>query len=170
MIIIGFSFLITGVVILIGLSTFFFLGNQWFGSNNWFNFNIPDFWPDISGFFSDPAMATVLIICLIVLIGIPVIALIVGGIKLIFNVRSHHRALNITALTAWILALIVLITMLVAEADDFFSRESNSYTTSLNKASYPVLTISLYNNYDYEELNMYSFLIMSFITPVTQAN
>jgi len=47
------------------------------------------------------------------------LGLIYGGIKLIFNIKSRSRFLRATALTAWILALIFLVSLLFMEGENF---------------------------------------------------
>lgn len=125
--IIGFAFLIAGIILLLGLGTAFFARFHWFHHIEWPHIYLPN----LSDFFADPTTASIVGVCLVILIAIPVISLIVGGIKLLLNIRGHSRLLNATALTAWILALIVLVVMVITEGETFAFRTSSSKTSNL---------------------------------------
>lgn len=154
--IIGFAFLMAGIAIMLGVGAVIFAKKAIFIDGNRFDL------PDIAGLFNDPAVATIIIICLIVLIAIPIIALIVGGIKLIFNIRSRNRALTITAVTAWFLALIIFGVMLLSENDKIIPRVTNSNTVDLSPVKSSKLYISVDENVGFRDLTTYSIFNYNF--------
>lgn len=153
---VGLALLLAGVGLMIGVGTLLFAKHAIFGGNYWFDrFD----WqvPDITGLFSDPMTITVVLICLIFLIGIPIIALIIGGIKLLFNLRSHNRVMAITGFTAWILALIILVVVMLADNDKLVPRVTNSDTKFFEPIRSKKLVVSLDNNAESDEIVTYTF-------------
>ncbi|MBN2612781.1 MAG: PspC domain-containing protein [Bacteroidales bacterium] len=120
--IIGIAFLITGILLLAGIVTFTFTRHQWFHRFDWPQVYLPD----LTNFFSDPNTLTIVIVCIIVLIAIPVISLIIWGIKLMTNVRGSNRVLQATTVTIWVIALFVLITLVFTEGNTFAFQASST--------------------------------------------
>ncbi len=124
---IGIALLVTGLALLLGFGTAIFTHFYWFRNVDWPHVYLPN----LNDFFTDPSTASIVGICLIVLIAIPIISLMVGGIKLLLNIRSRNHFLRATALTAWILALIIFIAMLITEGEPFVFQASDTQTSDL---------------------------------------
>ena len=120
--IIGFFFLIAGLILLAGFGTLFFARHQWLQHLDWPQIYLPD----LSDFFTDPTTMVIVGICLLILIAIPVISLIIWGIKLLTNVRGSNRILQASAVTIWVIALIVLIAIAFTESNAFAFQASSS--------------------------------------------
>jgi phage shock protein PspC (stress-responsive transcriptional regulator) len=105
--IIGISFVLAGVAILVAIIGSLIAGHTWF---------INDFW-DISGFsipevmavFMDETVAIIALIALTALIAIPVLGLIYAGVKLLFPFRANDRAIGLSGLGIWVGALVLLL-------------------------------------------------------------
>lgn len=152
---IGIVFLIAGILLLAGVGTALFSRFHWFGPFNWHLPNI--FIPDISDFFVNPATASVVAACLIILIAIPVISLIVWGIKLLLNVRGSNKVLQAMAVTVWVIALIVLIALVFTEGEAFAFEASGSSTEVIDPSGSSTLYLELKDRTDYMEgITIYS--------------
>jgi len=120
--IIGIAFAIAGIVLLIGLITTLVAGGSFFDWNLHF-FPLREYVFPMMHSFSLFGIALSLVIL------IPVVAILVGLIKLIFNVRSHNSILTAFAWTFWVLALVFVIAS-IASDEKFISY---SYKYSENK-------------------------------------
>jgi phage shock protein PspC (stress-responsive transcriptional regulator) len=111
LIIIGIAFVIAGITALTGI-----------GSLVFFRYNLfaPHFWPIIHGipfteFFhnlSDPGTFTLFGFALFMVIAIPIVALVYGGIKLIFRFKANDKAVGLAGLVLWLLSLICIATII----------------------------------------------------------
>ena len=117
--IVAFSLLIAGIAIVAALVTISFGGHSWFidpdlGLNG-YTLN------ELVGLFVSPGTATLAMIALIILVLVPVIALIMGLFRMIFNFRFHTRAVGWSAFGIWVIALVLLIALGTREAVRFAS-------------------------------------------------
>jgi len=115
--IIGFAFLIAGVSLLVLIIGTLISGNLWFHDFGW-NFNGFSM-NEIVNLFLDETVGLIAIICVIILIAIPVLSLIYGGVKLLFNFRANDRAVALSSTITWVVALIALAAITVSEASRF---------------------------------------------------
>ncbi|UCH14357.1 MAG: PspC domain-containing protein [Bacteroidales bacterium] len=151
--IIGIAFIIAGFILIVGLGISFFTRFNWFDTIHWPQINFPD----LSQIFIDPVNFNLMTICIIILVFVPLLALIYGGIKLIFNIRAKSVFLRATALTAWILALILLITLVFIEGENFAFEASGSSTHSIKDDNYSTLYLDMKERYDlYQGITVYS--------------
>ncbi|MBN2350906.1 MAG: PspC domain-containing protein [Bacteroidales bacterium] len=151
--IIGIAFLIIGIVILTGISSAIFFGRHWLPRFHIPHIDLPPF-PDI---YFDPVNISLFSVCLLIVILIPVIALIYGGIKLIFNIRTRNSVIRATALTAWILSLIVVITMVITESDHFTFKTVDTETYPVKPLHSEILYLNVVDNhYPDGEMNVFS--------------
>ena len=152
---IGIALLIVGILLLAGVGTAIFSRFHWFGPFNWHFPNI--FIPNISDFFVNPATASIVAACLIILIAIPVISLIVWGIKLLLNVRGSNKVLQAMAVTVWVIALIVLIALVFTEGEAFAFEASGTSTEVIKPSESSTLYLELKDKKDYMEgITIYS--------------
>mgnify|MGYP001224107851 CR=1 FL=1 len=137
LIIIGTSFVISGVGIIIALFSGTFIGM------NVLPFGDYDFTlSDILTPFSDPASITLLIISITLLFLIPVAAMIYGLIRLIFSIKTHNRGLSVGAVTLWFVSLIMTLGILVIETGNF-SDSGSSETQSVLSVNEDTLVVSI---------------------------
>ncbi|MBL7110626.1 MAG: PspC domain-containing protein [Bacteroidales bacterium] len=121
--IIGISLIIAGISAIMGLTGAVFFSHAFFPIELWhgtfYNFH------ELFGFFTTPTNITLFAMALIFAIIIPVVALIYGGIKLIFRFKAKDKVIGLTALVLWILSIIFLVTMSAYEGTHFLSSEWN---------------------------------------------
>ena len=120
--VIGFIFLLAGLILLAGVGTAVFTHHQWIQHFDWPRIYIPN----LSDFFSNPTSVTIVAVCAVILIAIPIISLIIWGIKLLLNIHGSNRVLQASAVTIWVIALIVLIAMVFTESNAFAFQASSS--------------------------------------------
>ncbi|MBT7091854.1 MAG: PspC domain-containing protein [Bacteroidetes bacterium] len=112
--IIGVSFVIAGIALLVAIIGGLVAGQTWFMGDlwDWQQFSVPD----VMGLFLDESVAVLAVICLLIIIGIPVLALIYGGVKLLFPFRAHDKAIGLGSLGVWIVALVFVAIFGASEA------------------------------------------------------
>ena len=109
LILIGVALVFAGFVLLMSFLGVFFFKSTLF-SFGWFS---GSFFP-LSQFLSafiDPVNLSVILVALFFAVIIPLIMIIYGGIKLIFQIRSRDRGIGILALIIWIASISVLLTL-----------------------------------------------------------
>lgn len=126
LIIIGVSFVVAGFLLLIGLFGGFFFSSDWV-SGAWGFDSI-----HLSSFlhkFADPGEINLAMAGIALVIGIPVLAIIYGGIKLIFRFRANNRIIGTSAFTFWLVGLALLVYVGISEGRNFssYSKTSDSF-------------------------------------------
>lgn len=129
LVITGISFFVAALVLSIGFTGFFSGWNLW---------GLPDA-PDLSMWFASNTQFAAAFVAGLILVVIPIIALIYWGIKIIFNIRSRHGVLRAFALTAWLLALILFVTLLIANTGHYGIGAAETRQVDLNAGSHPVI-------------------------------
>ena len=142
--IVGFSLIIAGLVTLIALSIGFFFGSAIFPFN-WFGTDVNSI-AEILGIFGDPTNLTLISIALFFVIVIPLIAIIYGGIKMMFRFKANDKMIGLTAFVLWILSLIFLVSMAAFEGWNFNAYGRSSSTYELEEFSSDTLFIRINNN------------------------
>jgi phage shock protein PspC (stress-responsive transcriptional regulator) len=152
LIIIGISFVIAGITALIGI-----------GSLVFFRFNLfaPDFWPIVHGipfseFFhnlSDPGTFTLFGFALFMVIAIPIVALIYGGIKLVFRFKANDRAVGLAGLVLWLLSLICVATIIAYDGTGTTANGQTTKSDYLTPFSSDTLMVSMQKNPGIENFN-----------------
>lgn len=139
--IIGISFIIAGFFTLLGFISIFLFRHT---------FLFPDFidmdyfyFPDMLGIFTHGTNVTFLMITLILAIGIPLLALIYGGIKLVFRFRANDKAIGLTAFIVWLLSVISLFTVAAFEGINFAEDASVKNTYRLAALSSDTLYLEV---------------------------
>ena len=158
---IGIVFLIAGIFILFGFVSLVFFRDHVF---NWFHYGPEIYIPSFHELFPSAVSVNILTIAVFILILIPVIALIFGGIKLLLNIKSHNPVLRATALTAWVLALVLLIATVFLSNNSYTFRAHDSEVHNIYTNEAPVLYLKM-NNDDpmFQHLNVYTIFNYNFL-------
>ncbi|MCD6332859.1 MAG: PspC domain-containing protein [Bacteroidales bacterium] len=163
--IVGFVFVITGVALLVVLIGTLVSGSLWLFDFGWDLQGI-NFW-EIVNLFVDDAVGIIAAVCLLVLIIVPVLALVYGGVKLLFRFRANDRAVVLSSLSAWVIALIVIAVIGMSEASQFATSTSVKETDTLKipPSDYFYLTTSSQPDglFNFNEHNSYhDFFVTDF--------
>ena len=141
LIIMGISFIAVGLLIVLGFVGSFFSG-FWLGFTP-LEFNI----------FSDASLLTwvaeinnirIFTLALLLLIGIPILAIIYGGFKLIFRFNANHKLIGTIGFSLWFVGLIVAIAAVFMEGSNFKSSSLTRTTHDLDTFDSPTLYLEAY--------------------------
>jgi phage shock protein PspC (stress-responsive transcriptional regulator) len=160
----GAFFIIAGFFGLIALVSSLIVGQSLVES--W-----PAMWsPDlqISGFlghFISPGALTAGIVSLAVIIGIPLLAILFVGTKLVFNYRSNNTAIGLGMTGVWLIALLILIFVSAGQAANFKNQTSLTSTETIYCEPCPTLYLQLaddrYGKYPEADWDLDRFKIVS---------
>jgi len=150
---IGVIFLITGAICLAILVMFLLGFTPLFGNFTLWD-GIP--FPFLSQFFANSTHYYLLITAFVILVVIPIIALIYGGIKILFNIRTKHQGLRALLLVTWVIALVFFISLLAMKTTNFASETSGKQTTRIETGKYPRLYIEVRDNSENKRITQYS--------------
>jgi len=114
----GLVLIIAGVGFLIGLAGTFIIGEPFMPWNNIF---IDDhvIFTDMIHSFIDPNTIWIVVICAILVVFLPLLAIIYGGFKLLLGIRPKDRSIAGIGFLAWILSLIVLVVIVGSQVRKF---------------------------------------------------
>jgi Na+-transporting NADH:ubiquinone oxidoreductase subunit NqrB len=93
--------------------------------------------PDFSHLFASSGHYYLVVISVIILVLIPIVALIYGGTKILFDIRTKHPVLRAFLLTAWILALILCVTLIIINSANYAVEASGEQSASLSSEDFP---------------------------------
>ena len=138
----GAFFVITGALGLIGLISTVVIGQSAMGS--W-----PLVWsPDIHvsglfGHFITPEALTLGMISIALLTGLPLLAILFIGTKLIFRYKSNNTAITLGMVGVWLVALMVLIFVSAGQVGNYKSQTTLTDTETIVCEPCPTLFLSL---------------------------
>lgn len=136
LLVMGSIFLAGLIMMVMGFTTVFGHFAFWDGINL----------PNLADFFVNSGHYYTSLIALVVVILIPIIALIYGGVKILFDIRTKHPVLRATMLTAWILAFVLFITLLIMNAPLSAIEASGSQTSLVETGNHSPVIIDVNDN------------------------
>jgi len=138
-IIIGITFVLAGLIILVALvSTFFFHFTQFFPE---LMVGTSYYMPDLLALFTRPENVPYIIGSLILTLGIPMLALVYGGIKIIFNIRTRNRIVGVTFFVIWLISDISLSLFIADIAPNYAEKARITETIPVDMPSADTLFI-----------------------------
>ena len=144
LVLIGVALVFLGFILLMSFLGVFFLESTIF-SLGWFSGSIFPLSQFLSAFI-DPANLSIILIALFVAVLIPLIMIIYGGIKLIFQIRAKDRGIGIAALVIWIASISVLFTFGVIESRKYAFRGSSTENLMIEEIPSRTLYLKLNEN------------------------
>jgi phage shock protein PspC (stress-responsive transcriptional regulator) len=99
--------------------------------------------PDFLNYFIDSKTVTPGIVAIGFLAGIPLLAMIYIGSKLVFRYKSNNAAIGLSMTGLWLIALFFLIIISTGQAVNYKNRSSVATTTTLNCDSCKTIHINL---------------------------
>ena len=121
-ILVGVLLIAGGLLTIIGLVGSLFISHTFLGIVPWNSHVIPNFFH----FYVGTGTLNWLMISVAALVGIPLLALIYLGTKLVFRYQSNNAAVGLTAVALWIIALIILLGTGISKVN-YFKRQG-TYT------------------------------------------
>ncbi len=141
---IAVAFVIAGISLIASLVGVAFFGA---GMGTWGAFRLWD--SEVQNLitpFIDPVNLSFIVIAGILLVLIPVLTIIYGLFKALFRFKAKDRALGMSALALWILALITVITLGVFEAKEYIEEEDVTSSYEFENLNSNTLVISINEN------------------------
>lgn len=145
LIIIGVSFILAGFAILISFVGVFFFKHTFF-IPTLFDTEI-FYFPDFLQMWVDPANVPLIMVALVLTICIPLLALIYGGIKLIFRFKANDRIVGLTAFILWFLSAITLLAFGFLEGVNFSDSARLTNNHVFNELPGDTIYIEINENY-----------------------
>ncbi|WP_372755802.1 PspC domain-containing protein [Labilibaculum sp.] len=146
-ILLGIAFVFAGFVSLISFIGSMIFANSFFGPFSDFHFPGSAF-PHL---FLDGSSITLFTIGILVVIGIPLLLLIFAGLKLLFNFKTNNKIIGLSALTFWLLGIILLISLSFSQVKNYMqssTRYSENIALQANKSD--TLYLKTINNIDFD--------------------
>jgi phage shock protein PspC (stress-responsive transcriptional regulator) len=141
-VILGVVLIIAGILGLLGLISTLTIGQSLVQG-------LPLVWgpnihfPDVLNYLVEPGTVTLGIISIGILAGIPMLAMLYIGSKLIFSYKSNNTAVGLGMAGVWIIALITLFVMATSQVRNFQNESSVTVSNSLGCDTCAVLYLRL---------------------------
>jgi hypothetical protein len=151
---VGVFFMFLGAMFLAGLILLLLGFTNIFGHwNIWNDAQLPD----LSQFFVNSGHYYLVVIAFIIVVMVPVVALIYGGIKILFNIRTRHPVLRAFILTSWILALILFVTLIIVHSSNL-AVESARAESVVVETTHPRVWVAVNDNTEGKRITVNSVL------------
>lgn len=99
--------------------------------------------PEMIHFFIAPPSITILMIALVFLVGIPLLAILYIGTKIVFRYKSNNKIIFLSSLGIWLVALITIILVSVGQLDDYSERTTVSQNVVLGQQNFQTLYLEM---------------------------
>jgi Putative stress-responsive transcriptional regulator len=97
----------------------------------------------ILGFMVSPGTVSLALLLLVLVIGIPLLALLFVGTKMVFRYKTNNKAIGLGAFGIWLVALLSLAAVGVGQADNFKQKSSATISRILDAKQVKTLYINL---------------------------
>jgi len=156
---VGILFLVIGSVFLAGL-VILMLGfsNVLTHFQIWNGFDMPD----LSHLFASSGQYYLVAISFIILVLIPIVTLIYGGIKILFNIKTKHPTLRAFVLTGWILDLILFVSLIIINSTNYAVGATGTNTEFIKTGKYPRIYVDVRDNTENKKITRYSVFDLKF--------
>ena len=95
------------------------------------------------GFMVSPGMVSLAILLLVLLIGIPLLAILFVGTKMVFRYKTNNKLIGLGAFGIWLVALVALIALTAGQVSNFSEKSTISAGKPLNCPTCKTLYIKL---------------------------
>lgn len=153
-IIFGVILLLSGFFGLLGLISSMVIGHSFV--SGWPMIWSPELYmPDFLNYFVEPGTVTLGLVLVGILIGIPLLAMLFAGTKLVFRFKSNNAAIILSMIGVWFVSLILLLSISAAQVKHFKDRSSVTTNKVIDCDSCETLYLNIAENKyeDYAELD-----------------
>lgn len=152
----GLILVLAGVGFLLGLTGTLIIGEPFMP---WNNIIIDDHIvvSDMIQSFMDPNTIWIVTICAILVVFIPLVAIIYGGLKLLLGLRPNDRSIAGIGFVAWLLSLIVLVVIIGSQAKDFSHSVINDDVLEIKEPANKTLYLQAKENNTVKTSKFYIF-------------
>ena len=117
---------------------------------------------------SEPGISeTLAVLALLLLIGIPILMMLIGGVRLMFGLRGRTQLIGAVAWFFWVISLLLLTILIILSVSNFIALRKTTIDTPLTPTHYPVIYVELDTSRhvdlykdtwaDYQLATLYSF-------------
>jgi len=103
--------------------------------------------------FMHPGAVTIFAITMFLIIIIPLIALIYGGLKMLLRFKANDRVIALTGLVLWIVSILFLVTTILFESTDYFAPGQVTTEQTLSPTNSDTLVVTMNPDPDIEGFN-----------------
>jgi phage shock protein PspC (stress-responsive transcriptional regulator) len=96
----------------------------------------------VLGFMVSPGTVSLALLLMILVVGIPLLAILFIGTKMVFRYKTNNKLIGLGAFGIWLLAVISVASIAVGQADNFSRKSSTTIAKSLNMQNVKTLYIS----------------------------
>lgn len=156
-IVIGVILIVSGFLGLLGFISSIVIGHSFV--QGW-----PMIWSpeiEVPGFFNhfvEPGTVTFGMIAIGILAGIPLLAMLFIGTKLVFRYKTNNAVIGLTMVGIWLVALVALIVISLSQVGNYKNKSSFTETQTISCDSFKTLYLNLgddkYKDYAKEDLEM----------------
>lgn len=152
----GALLILVGFFGLVSFIASMFVGHSLMSAAPWVGHWGPEFhMPEVVNFFIAPGSMTILMIAVAFLVGVPLLAILFIGTKMVFRFKSNNKMVFLAGLGVWLVALVTVITVSLSQIDDYSKRTTVSQSQVVDcqdcKTLYLELGEDVYkDNYGYE--------------------
>ena len=147
LLILGFTFLIAGLAGLVAfVSAVFFTSHVAFG-----HFPLSEI---SNTFFSSGLNYNLFITALLLVGGIPLLAIGYTGLRLLINLKSNHKLFGITALAAWLIGIMIMIPLAISESTNYKYTKTITDRIELPQVNSDTIAISLNSEIDSKDFEI----------------
>lgn len=99
--------------------------------------------PNLLGFFVSPSLVGVSILLIVLLVGIPLLAMLFVGTKLVFRYKTNNKVIGLGAFAIWLVALVSTIAITAGQVNNFTLENSVSTGKPIDSQSCKTLYLKL---------------------------
>ncbi|HAQ21152.1 MAG TPA: hypothetical protein DCR40_18245 [Prolixibacteraceae bacterium] len=138
----GSLLILTGFVGLVTFLVSITVGNSIVHSNS-VGFTPEADWPGLLGFMVSPGLVSIAILLFVLLVGIPLLAILFIGTKLVFRYKTNNKLIGLGAFGIWLVALVAMIVLTAGQVSNFRLKNTVSSGKSVNCTACKTLYIEL---------------------------
>jgi len=97
----------------------------------------------VLGFMVSPGIVSLALLLMILVVGIPLLAMLFVGTKMVFRYKSNNKVIGLGAFGIWLLAVFSLAAIGLGQAENFSRKNSATVVKALNSSSVKTLYIEL---------------------------
>jgi phage shock protein PspC (stress-responsive transcriptional regulator) len=152
----GLVLVVAGVGFLLGITGTFIIGEPFMPWNNLI-INDHVIISDMFHSFMDPNTVWLVVICSVLVVFIPLVGIIYGGLKLLLGLRPNDRSVAGIGFLAWILSLIVLVVVVGSQVKDFSHSVVDDETLIIDEPANKTLYLTTRKDNSIETSRFYIF-------------
>jgi phage shock protein PspC (stress-responsive transcriptional regulator) len=118
--------------------------------------------PDFSHLFASSGHYFIVAVSFIILVLIPIVTLMYGGIKILFSIKTKHPILRAFVFTAWILDLILFVSLLIINSTNYAVGATGTNSEFIKNEKYPRIVVDVRDNTENKKITRYRVFDLKF--------